>query len=103
LSYNRWDMSKFSNERAETLDADLDILLDNLCRHWDFCNRLSGNEALSNDGRVDASEFADSVLRGEGFTPADEPEYRAAIQRAFLERYGRAEISVESYSNSTIT
>lgn len=91
-THTRYDSSGFSRARGETLVADLEIFLGDLCRHWGFCNRLSAKELLS-VGTLTASDFATAVLTSEGFEPDIEPAWRRELQRVFVDRYGTDRIS----------
>gem|GEM_PF-1037100 len=89
---------EWSKKRRETLEADLDVLLGDLCTNWGFCNRLSGVDLLAAGGTVEADAFAAAVLRAEGMDPELEIAWRRRFRRAFADRYGRSKISESSYT-----
>ena len=90
---------EFSARRAPTLAADLEMLLADLCIQWGFCNRLNGADLLDPNGILTAEAFAERVLTAEGMQAASEIKWRRAMKRAFTERYGRAEVSLRTYTH----
>ncbi len=83
------DMKGFDSRRGETLAADLDILLGDLCRIYGFCNHLSGEDLLSGEYPLTAESFALAVLSAEGFPqPHHEVTWSERFQRIFDLRYG---------------
>jgi hypothetical protein len=83
------DLGRFVGGRGETLAADLDILLGELCRMLGFCNHLSGADLLGNGEPLSAERFAIAVLTAEGFPdPHDEVTWNERLRRIFAYRYG---------------
>ena len=91
-------MAQWSRKRGETLEADLDVLIGDLCTEWGFCNQLSASDLLAAGAAVEADGFAAAVLRAEGMDPELEIAWRRRIRRAFADRYGRSEICERSYT-----
>jgi hypothetical protein len=87
----------FSTKRADTLAADLDILLGDLCVRWGFCNRLSGGALLGSGEPLTAHAFANAVLVAEGFPrPELKLDWQRRLRRLFVDRYGGA-VSAADY------
>jgi hypothetical protein len=89
--------SGFTAKRAATFEADLDILLGDLCRQWGFCNRLSGRDLVERERSLSADEFATAMLSAEGFEPELETQWRRNFKRVFIERYGTSVVSADGY------
>ncbi len=75
-------------QRAKTLDEDLDMLLDELCAKWHYRNELSGEELIAKKSPVTAIDFTRAVLEAEGLKPDNEPNLVRQIKRKFIQRYG---------------
>ena len=90
--HDRYDSSGFSQARGDTLVADLEILLGDLCTQSGFCNRLIAQELLSKVS-LTAADFALTVLEAEGFDPELEPKWKRELSRVFVARYGSDRIS----------
>lgn len=92
------ELARFDRRRGETLAADLDILLGELCRLYGFCNQLSGASLLSGGQILTAERFANAVLVAEGFAePGYEATWAEQVRHIFALRYG-ARISNADYS-----
>jgi hypothetical protein len=89
--------TQWSSKRGDTPEADLDLLIGDLCTSWGFCNQPSAADLLGAGGAVEADAFAAAVLRAEGMDPELETSWRRRIRRAFADRYGRSQISERSY------
>jgi len=87
---------KWSRKRKADLVADLDLLINDLCVIWGFCNQLRAHDLISLGETLDADTFACAVLKAEGLNPATS-QYRKPISRKFIERYGPT-VSKESHS-----
>ena len=94
------ETSGFTTKMAETLEADLDILLGDLCRRWGFCTRLSGSELIKGVRPLSADEFATAILSAEGFKPELEPEWHRSFKRVFTARYGSSVVSAAGYPSA---
>lgn len=88
---------KRQGSKQATLERDLDVLLDDLCREWGFCTRLNGRQLIAETGSIDAETFAQAVLVAEGLNPEYEVRWMRNMKRVFSERYGSGSISVSSY------
>jgi hypothetical protein len=90
----------FDHRRGETLAADLDVLLADLCRIYGFCNHLSGDDLLRGGEPLTAERFADAVLIAEGFPePEYEMKWRKSFRRIFNFRYGSS-VSTFAWQNA---
>jgi hypothetical protein len=88
-----------SERRGETLVADLEILLADLCKGGGFCNAMT-NDVLRGKDPLTADEFAMGVLRSEGWSdPEKEYDFRLEFIKLFTERYGPS-ISAAEYRRS---
>jgi hypothetical protein len=86
-----------NRERAPTLEADLDILLSDLCVIWGFLGGLTGWE-LAHDGKtITADSFARAVVSVEELKPHEVTAWLPKISAAFVERYG-AEVSKATFA-----
>src|SRR5262245_28016461 len=68
-------------KRKPDLSNDLDLLLDDLCREWGFCNRLTAADLLAQEAPLSANEFARAVLRAEGMNSELETSWMRRIQK----------------------
>lgn len=84
-------------KRKDSLIKDINVLLDQLCQEWGFCNALTGDQLVTSAKEVSADHFAEAVLTAEGMNPEYELEWRRRIRAKFVDRYG-ATISPEIYS-----
>lgn len=84
-------------KRKDSLIKDINVLLDQLCQDWGFCNALTGDQLVTNEKEVSADHFAEAVLTAEGMNPEYELEWRRRIRTKFIDRYG-ATTSPEIYS-----
>jgi hypothetical protein len=81
-----------------SLEKELSILLDWLCRKWGFCIPPADNLRISKSKHFEAGQFAIEVLRAEGFeTPEYELEWTQRIRERFIEHFGRAVVSEDDY------
>ena len=94
----RHETKGFSKKRHSSLAADLEILLGDLCVCWGFCNYLNGIDLLDESGAVTAEAFAAHVLKAEGMDPIIEIEWVRSMKKVFVQRYGRAEVSLRDYA-----
>jgi len=83
-------------QRAATLDEDLDMFLDELCAKWNYRNELTGAGLIAEKSPVTAIAFTRAVLVAEGLKPDNEPNLVRQIKRKFIQRYG-LEVSRETY------
>ena len=88
---------KWSQKRKMDLIADLDLLINDLCVMWGFCNQLRADDLISPGEILDADAFACAVLKAEGLNP-ETSQYRKPICRKFIERYGPS-VSEEGYGS----
>lgn len=89
----------WSAKRKADLYQDLDILLDDLCREWGFCNHLTAADLIPAGAALSATEFACAVLEAEGMNPDYEVSWMRQIRDRFAARYGSA-ISLQSYARN---
>ena len=83
-------------QRAVTLEEDLDMLLDEVCAKWHYRNELTGTELIARKSPVTAIDFTRAVLVAEGLKPDNEPNLVRQVKRKFIQRYG-LEVSPETY------
>lgn len=83
-------------QRAATLDEDLDMLLDELCAKWNYRNELTGADLIARKSPVTAIDFTRAVLVADGLKPENEPNLVRQIKRKFIQRYG-LQVSRETY------
>ena len=83
-------------QRAATLDEDLDMFLDELCAKWNYRNELTGAELIARKSPVTALDFTRAVLEAEGLKPDSEHNLVRQIKRKFIQRYG-LEVSPETF------
>ena len=83
-------------QRAATLEEDLDMLLDEVCAKWHYRNELTGTELIARKSPVTAIDFTRAVLVAEGLKPDNEPNLVRQVKRKFIQRYG-LEVSPETY------
>lgn len=83
-------------QRAATLDEDLDMFLDELCAKWNYRNELTGEELIAKKSPVTAIDFTRAVLVADGLKPDDEPNLVRQIKRKFIQRYG-LQVTRETY------
>ena len=76
----------WSTKRKADLYQDLDILLDDLCREWGFCNHLTAADLIPAGTALSATEFACAVLEAEGMNP----DYEVSWMRQIRDRIRRA-------------
>jgi hypothetical protein len=86
-------------KRKPDLSNDLDSLLDDLCREWGFCNRLTAADLLTDGTPLGAGEFARAVLQAEGMNSEYETSWMRRIRERFIARYGEF-VSPESYAQT---
>ncbi|WP_141688036.1 hypothetical protein [Bradyrhizobium paxllaeri] len=86
-------------KRKPDLSKDIDLLLDDLCREWGFCNRLTAADLLAHEAPLSANEFARAVLQAEGMNSELETSWMRRIKERFVDRYG-ASVSPESYART---
>ncbi len=79
------------------LADDLDILLAELCREWDFCAGVTGDTLLKSDRRLTAKRFTDTLILAEGMTLENEANWIRRIKRRFVQRYGHV-VSLDDYN-----
>ena len=78
------------------LEADLDILLKDLCENWDFCAGVTGAQLLSSGKPLTSKRFTEAVILAEGMVLAEETNWIRRIKRKFVQRYGH-EITPRSW------
>jgi hypothetical protein len=86
-------------KRQPDLLNDLDLLLDDLCRDWGFCNRRTAGDLVTAGKFLSATEFARAVLQAEAMNPEYEANWVRRIQERFIARYGSS-VSPESYAQT---
>jgi hypothetical protein len=79
---------EWSKGRGDSLAADLDILLGDLCIIWGFCNGLTGWELTHEGNAVTADHFAQAVISAEDLKPHDATAWLPKLRDVFVERYG---------------
>ena len=95
---DRWSPPNWasSNQHAETLLDDLQLLVGDLCREWGFCNALA-DDILPESGVITADQFAKAVLIAEGWPEGDLPlQWQETIRKMFETRYGPS-VSTSAY------
>jgi hypothetical protein len=74
----------------KNLAEDLDYFLRDLCVDWGFCNRLTGEQLLSQSTPVTADAFARAVLLAKGMNPDHEKAWLRKLKHAFADRFGNS-------------
>jgi hypothetical protein len=69
-------------------ERQLRCLLRDLCVELGFCIPPSDIERIATVQHLTAEEFADEVLRAEGFNPDYEEKWRRNIRQRFIDRFG---------------
>ena len=80
---------EWNRRRADTLAADLDLLLSDLCVIWGFCGGLTGWELTHEGKAVTADDFAAAVIAADELDEPTAATWTPRIRTAFIERYGR--------------
>jgi len=75
-------------QRDAGLRKHLDVLLEDLCVRWGFCNRLTADDLLSGPEALSAQVFAKTVLQAEGMNVDLEKDWRRRIEDLFVARFG---------------
>lgn len=83
-------------QRAATLDEDLDMFLDEVCAKWYYRNELTGADLIAKKSPVTAIDFTRAVLEAEGLKPDNEPNLVRQVKRKFIQRYG-LQVAPETY------
>lgn len=86
----------WNRNRAPKLVDDLQILIDDLCDEWNFCNKVSAEDLTENNKTLRALDFITAVIVAEGLKPEDEVNWMRRIKRKFVARYGQS-VSTASY------
>ncbi|MEP1230112.1 MAG: hypothetical protein ABJG88_05510 [Litorimonas sp.] len=86
----------WERRRHPELEADLDILLSDLCQEWDFCAGVTAKQLLAGGKPLTSKKFTDTVILTEGMALADETNWIRRIKRKFVQRYGH-EVSIRDY------
>jgi hypothetical protein len=84
------------NPGKPSLEKELDALLTKLCIEWGFCIPPADFRRIATSRRLSADEFADEVLRAEGFDPEYELHWFRKIKRRFIDQFGEC-ISADDY------
>ncbi len=87
----------FERRFHPVLADDLNILLDGLCREWDFCAGVRASDLLVGAAPLTSKKFTDAVLDAEAELPGPRASWERRIKRKFVQRYGH-EVSTKSYS-----
>jgi len=83
-------------QRAATLDEDIDMFLEELCAKWNYRNDLTGADLIAKKSPVTAIDFTRAVLVADGLKPENEPNLVRQIKRKFIQRYG-LQVTRETY------
>jgi hypothetical protein len=86
----------WGKKRNADLIEDLNLLLDDFCMQWGFCNRLRAEDVVQPGKVLTGEEFACAVLEAEGMNAEFELGWRRRMRDKFTERYG-PEVSLETY------
>jgi hypothetical protein len=89
---------KWSEERRDTLEEDLNILIGDLCVLCGYCNDLSGAKLVQDHPVLTDDAFACAVLIAEGLNPETSPDHKM-IRNRFRMRYGSS-ISKRDYKGN---
>jgi hypothetical protein len=89
---------------VKSLEQELSILLDWLCRHWGFCIPADDRLRIATSGHIEANEFAFAVLLAEGFEqPETETKWMRLLRDRFVEHFGTATVSAEELEETDNT
>ena len=86
----------FERRMHPVLAEDLNVLLDDLCREWDFCAGVRAADLLEGVKPLTSKKFTDAVLDAETDLPGQRAAWERRIKRIFVQRYGH-EISTKTY------
>jgi len=71
------------------LRAELETLLGRVCVEWGFCLPSNEYAEIAQSSEMDATTFALSILRAEGFEPPEhEVEWQRRLRNLFIEHFG---------------
>ena len=88
----------WSAKQEADLTKDLDSFLGDLCVGWGFCNSLTAEDLIAIGMPIEATEFAEQVLRAEGMNPEYEVKWVRRIRNRFIERYGSSAVTPADFS-----
>lgn len=72
-----------------SLRTELETLLGRVCVDWGFCLPSKASDEIAQSREMDATTFALSVLRAEGFEPPEiEVEWQRRLRNRFIEHFG---------------
>ena len=86
----------FERRMHPVLAEDLNILLGDLCREWDFCAGIKATDLLQGSKPLTSKTFTDAVLDAESELPGPRNEWERRIKRKFVQRYGHS-VSTKTY------
>lgn len=86
----------FEKRIHPVLAEDINILLDDLCREWDFCAGVRAADLLQGTKPLTSKKFTDAVLDAEMVLPGPRAGWERRIKRKFVQRYGH-EVSTKTY------
>lgn len=86
----------FEKRIHPVLAEDINILLDDLCREWDFCAGVRAADLLQGTKPLTSKKFTDAVLDAETVLPGPRAGWERRIKRKFVQRYGH-EVSTKTY------
>lgn len=86
----------FERRMHPVLAEDMNMLLDGLCREWDFCAGVRAQDLIKGSNPVTSKKFTDTVLDAEAVLPGPRAAWERRIKRKFVQRYGH-EVSTRTY------
>lgn len=87
----------WERRRHPDLEADLDILLSDMCTEWDFCAGVTAKSLLEGGKPLTSKKFTEILIEAEGLNPASETNMVRRVKRKFVQRYGHS-VTAKDYS-----
>ncbi len=88
-----------TEERAESLLEDLDLLIRDMSDQWGFETRLAASDVVKPGKTLRSVHFAEAMIAADGMDPKREANWMRRIKRRFQARYGDA-LTPEEYARA---
>ena len=87
----------WERRRHPELEADLDILLSDMCTEWNMCAGVTARDLLKDGKPLTSKRFTEALIIAEGLKPEEETNMVRRIKRKFVQRYGHV-VTKKEYS-----
>lgn len=87
----------WERRRHPELEADLDILLSDMCTEWNLCAGVTAKDLLKDGKPLTSKRFTETLLLAEGLKLEDEGNAMRRVKRKFVQRYGHV-VTAKEYS-----